>query len=142
MTVRTEDSFFEIRSPGSPEILTIPRFQHHLTGDALGVNAGLLRLRVGEQQIVIVPLDAIRMLDVSRGRRSLMAILVGIGAGIGATLAAATITFLRCGFDCDEGAGALIVAGGVAAGVITTSALIGERWRRMPVQWLETRFAN
>lgn len=138
---RTENSFIEIRVSTSNEVLTIPRFRHNLVGQVVTVEAEMVRLRLDAQRTVLVPLNAIGTLDVSRGRRPrVRAILAGIGAGIGATLAGAAITFQSCGLDC--GGGALIIVGGVAAGVATAALLSGERWQRMPTAWLQTRFAN
>ena len=138
---RTENSFIEIKVGTSNELLTIPRFRHHVVGHVLDVQGEMVRLRVDAQRIVLIPLNAIGTLDVSRGRRSrARAIVAGIGAGIGVTLAAAAVTFQSCGLDC--GGGALIIAGGVPAGVATAALLSGERWQRMPNAWLRTRFAN
>jgi len=138
---RKENSFIEIKVSTSNEVMTIPRLRHNLVGHVVAVEAEMVRLRLDAQRTVLVPLNAIGTLDVSRGRRSrARAILAGIGAGIGVTLAAAAITFQSCGLDC--GGGTLIIAGGVAAGVATAALLSGERWQRMPMDWLRTRFAK
>jgi len=135
--VTVDDTFVRVARPGPSQPLTVVRWRKRIVGEAVGVENGVLMMRVNTA-VIYVPLDSIGTVDVSDERvhrHLLRGVLVGVGTfwGVG------VLMINTCGFGCGNLAILPAVAGGIAAGVLAGRGR--ERWTPHPTVWLASQFA-
>jgi hypothetical protein len=129
--------FVEVRLPDSG-VVTIPKAGRRVAGRALAADRTIVTLVPENASTPVrVPVDAIARLEVSRGGGSRgRAVAVGIAAGVGGFFAAGWLGMAICGIDCDAGAMAGALAGGIGLGGLAGARIGRERWDDLPASQL------
>jgi hypothetical protein len=115
---------------------TIVRPGKRVTGQALGIEDGILSLRVDGQNTVRMPVNAIGRLEASEGRgRS--HVLRGILVGAGTFWGMSALIFSNCGLNCSNVSLLAPIGAGMATG--WWSGRRNERWTSHSVAWLTSQ---